>query len=113
MPYAKLKALEQSGIRKFIEVFGSDVVELDVQNLLNGVDIEGSRSREGDLDHRAEAVRLFYSYSHKDETLRGEMETHLKLLHRQGLISAWHDRKIAAGEEWKDQIDKNLEAAEK
>jgi hypothetical protein len=36
----------------------------------------------------------------------------LKLLHRQGLISAWHDRKIAAGEEWKDQIDKNLEAAE-
>ena len=71
-------------------MFGSDVVELDVQNLLNGVDIEGSRRREGELDRRTEAVRLFYSYSQKDETLRGELETHLTLLHRQGLISARH-----------------------
>jgi internalin A len=112
VPYSELTVFEKNGIWKVPRVFGGEPVQLDVRELLDGVDIEGSRSREGDLDHRAEAVRLFYSYSHKDETLRGELETHLKLLHRQGLISAWHDRKIAAGEEWKDQIDKNLEAAE-
>jgi internalin A len=111
VPYAKLRALEQNGIRKFIEVLGGDVVELDVQDLLNGVDI-GPRPPPGDFDPRAEAVRLFCSYSHKDETLQAELETHLKLLHREGLISAWHDRKIAAGEEWKGQINENLEIAE-
>ena len=38
--------------------------------------------------------------------------SHLSLLRRQGLISAWHDRMIGAGEEWKGSIDKNLEEAQ-
>jgi hypothetical protein len=57
-------------------------------------------------------VRLFYSYSHKDEILRDELEEALALLKRQGLISGWHDRRIGAGEEWKGAIDKNLEEAQ-
>ena len=57
-------------------------------------------------------ISLFYSYSHKDEELREELEDHLSLLKRQGVISEWHDRKIVAGEEWKDEIDKNLENAD-
>jgi len=57
-------------------------------------------------------IRLFYSYSHKDETLRDELEEALTLLERQGLISEWHDRKIGAGEEWKGAIDQNLEEAQ-
>jgi TIR domain len=57
-------------------------------------------------------IRLFYSYSHKDEALRDELEEALALLKRQGLISGWHDRRIGAGEEWKGTIDKNLEEAQ-
>jgi hypothetical protein len=57
-------------------------------------------------------ISLFYSYSHKDEALRDELETHLTLLRRQGVISGWHDRRIAAGTEWKGQIDHHLEAAD-
>jgi internalin A len=57
-------------------------------------------------------LRLFYSYSHKDEKLRDKLETHLKILERQGLIAPWHDRKILAGEEWADDIDENLEHAD-
>jgi len=56
-------------------------------------------------------IRLFYSYSHKDEELRKELEDHLSLLRRQGVISGWHDRMIGAGEEWRGQLDKNLEEA--
>ena len=59
-----------------------------------------------------QAIRLFYSYSHKDEELRKELEDHLSLLRRQGVISGWHDRMIGAGEEWKGQLDKNLEEAQ-
>jgi internalin A len=110
--YSKLKTLEQRGIPKFIEVFDSDVVELDVKELLNGVDIEGSRLPEPELERRTRGVRVFISYSHQDEALRAELETHLKLLQRQGTISVWHDRKITAGVEWAGQIDRNLEAAE-
>ena len=57
-------------------------------------------------------IRLFYAYSHKDEELRKELEDHLSLLRRQGVISGWHHRMIGAGEEWKGQLDKNLEEAQ-
>ena len=53
-----------------------------------------------------------FSYSHKDEELRDQLETHLKLMQRQGIISTWHDRKIAAGEEWKGAIDDNFRRAD-
>jgi HEAT repeat protein/energy-coupling factor transporter ATP-binding protein EcfA2 len=58
------------------------------------------------------ALKLFYSYSHKDEPLRAQLETHLKLLQREGYIAAWHDRRILGGQEWKGQIDDNLTAAD-
>ena len=49
--------------------------------------------------------RVFYSYSHADEKYRERLETHLSVLRRQGLIREWHDRKIFAGDHWKDEID--------
>ncbi len=60
----------------------------------------------------AKPVRLFYSYSHRDEELRRELETHLALLQNTGVIDQWHDRKIDAGDEWEAEIDRNLEAAD-
>ena len=45
-----------------------------------------------------EPIRLFYSYSHQDEELRKELENHLSLLRRKGLISPWHDPMIGAGD---------------
>src|SRR5437660_11262721 len=57
-------------------------------------------------------IELFFSYSHRDQDLRDQLETHLKLLQRQGLISSWHDRKIGAGDEWAGQIDAHLNSAQ-
>jgi len=57
-------------------------------------------------------ISLFYSYSHKDEALRDELETHLTLLRRHGVVRGWHDRRIPAGTEWAGQIDQHLEAAD-
>ncbi|HPS91261.1 MAG TPA: right-handed parallel beta-helix repeat-containing protein [Methanothrix sp.] len=57
-------------------------------------------------------IEVFISYSHKDEALRNELENHLSILRRQGLISTWNDRKIGAGEEWKGQIDTHLNSAQ-
>ncbi|MDZ7960941.1 MAG: TIR domain-containing protein [Aulosira sp. DedQUE10] len=58
------------------------------------------------------AVKVFFSYAHKDEALRDELATHLSLMKRQGVIQAWHDRDISAGSEWANAIDDNLEVAD-
>ncbi|MBN1966544.1 MAG: TIR domain-containing protein, partial [Anaerolineae bacterium] len=57
-------------------------------------------------------VKLFYSYSHRDERLRDRLAVHLAILKRQGIIEGWHDREIRAGDEWGKEIDENLEAAD-
>lgn len=58
------------------------------------------------------SVTLFYSYAHKDEELRNELDKHLHLLKRQGLITSWHDREIRAGDDWASEIDSHLESAQ-
>lgn len=56
--------------------------------------------------------RLFFSYSHRDQALRDELEVHLAQLRNEGLIEAWHDRRIPAGDEFDDEISQHLEAAD-
>jgi len=55
---------------------------------------------------------VFFSYSHKDEGLRDQLETHLSMLKRQGFIETWHDRRITAGEPLDTAISSNLERAD-
>jgi hypothetical protein len=57
-------------------------------------------------------VELFYSYSHKDEELRDQLEIHLAMLKREGAIKSWHDRRISAGREWEGKIDEHLTSAD-
>jgi hypothetical protein len=54
------------------------------------------------------AIEVFFSYAHEDEKLRDQLEKHLSLLKRQGVITGWHDRKIGAGKEWHNEIDIHL-----
>lgn len=60
----------------------------------------------------SQPVELFFSYSHKDEELREELETHLAMLRNEGVIRDWHDRKIAPGQEWDGEIDEHLNGAD-
>jgi internalin A len=108
--YKKLMTFEQQGVKEFPEVIGQKVVSVHVSELLNGVDFE--IQRQDSLDALNRAKSLFFSYSHKDEGLRDELETHLKLLQRQRIISTWYDRKILAGSEWDREIDNRLERAD-
>ena len=57
------------------------------------------------------AIEVFFSYAHVDETLRNELAKHLSLLERQDIIAGWHDRRIAAGTQWADAIDTHLQTA--
>ena len=64
------------------------------------------------MDAGAAPVTLFYSYAHEDETLRDELQGHLKLLERRGLLAPWHDRRIVPGADWSGAIDSYLRSAE-
>ena len=55
--------------------------------------------------------KVFYSYASADELPRVELEKHLALLKREGLLETWSFRNIDAGQEWKKVIDNNLNAA--
>ena len=57
-------------------------------------------------------LTLFFSYSHKDEDLRDQLEVHLTMLKRQGLIDAWHDRRLLAGDHLDHSIKAELERAD-
>jgi internalin A len=113
--YQELLVYEKNGMKTFPKVMGRTVIQVDVQQHLNGVDLAGTRRREGrpeELEEiREEPVRVFISYAHKDERYRLALEPHLKLLQRQRLIATWHDRLIKPGTQWKDVIDANLEHA--
>jgi TIR domain len=55
---------------------------------------------------------VFFSYNHKDEALRDQLESHLALLKNRGLIDAWYDRRIVAGDEVDGAIFGKLETAD-
>ena len=59
----------------------------------------------------SEPIKVFISYSHRDDELKQELLTHLKGLERQKIIKLWHDRDISAGTQWAQQIDQNLDEA--
>jgi TIR domain len=59
-----------------------------------------------------QALEVFCSYAHEDEALRDTLVKHLSPLQRQGVITAWHDRKITAGTEWAGAIDAHLQSAQ-
>jgi len=57
------------------------------------------------------ALSIFFSYAHKDEVLRDELEKQLSILRWQGLITEWYDRDIQAGTEWEHEINIHLNTA--
>jgi hypothetical protein len=57
-------------------------------------------------------VRVFYSYSHRDERFRVELEKSLTMLKRAGAIDDWSDRRIEAGNNIDAEIDRHLEQAQ-
>ena len=65
-----------------------------------------------DMGRLLNPTKVFISYSRKDEDMLLELEEHLALLKRQGVLHTWHDGQIPAGAEWASEISENLNAAD-
>jgi len=57
-------------------------------------------------------TRAFVSYCHSDEQYRAELNKHLSLLRRQGLVDIWADHRIPPGGEIEAHISAELDAAD-
>ena len=62
----------------------------------------------------AKSIEVLYccSDSQRDEEMRQNLEKHLKILQRQGVITTWHKGMIGAGKEWESETNKQLKTAD-
>jgi len=58
-----------------------------------------------------QALNLFFSYAHEDRTFLTELEKHLSILKRQGLLNNWHDQDVNAGGNQQEEVRIHLQAA--
>lgn len=92
-----------------------DVSEAELEALERQAELPVDSGAVGEEATAAEGeegkVGIFFAYAREDENLRDELQKHLSILERQGVITSWHDRKIGAGKEWKGEIDTHLNTA--
>lgn len=65
-----------------------------------------------DPDNAAKSVEVFYSYHHKDEKLRQQLEKHLSILRRKKLITTWYFQKLQPGVDRPQVINAHLNVAD-
>ncbi len=63
-------------------------------------------------DSNDKSIEIFFSYAHRDEILKSELEKHLRILQRQGLIIAWHESNINPGMDWEQITNTHLNTAQ-
>lgn len=59
-----------------------------------------------------EGVRVFLSYSHKDQALIDQLTAYLAALRLRGVIQFWTDQQIESGTEWSKAIVSYLDSAD-
>ena len=59
----------------------------------------------GEMDKK---VKVFLSYSHKDEEYKNELDKHLSVLRRSEKIDTWNDRMLQVGTKLDEDIKKHL-----
>lgn len=60
----------------------------------------------------ANPIKVFISYSHRDEKYKDELNKWLIPYETNGIIQVWDDRNILPGEDWDQEINKRLMAAD-
>jgi len=57
-------------------------------------------------------IKVFLSYAHEDEALHREFNKHLGALRHEGIIETWSDTQILPGDNWSEDIARQLKEAD-
>src|SRR5262249_47183103 len=55
-----------------------------------------------------ERVKVFISYSHKDEMWKDRLMSHLSVLYYERLLHVWTDRRIEVGADWQEKVNEAM-----
>lgn len=61
-----------------------------------------------EINKDREGIKVFISYAHEDEEYKDKLIKHLAILKRKNILKEWHDRKILAGQQFDNEISKQL-----
>ncbi|MDQ3818030.1 MAG: tetratricopeptide repeat protein [Acidobacteriota bacterium] len=75
----------------------------ELRNLIN---------QQSKVAKRAKPLKVFISYSHRDEDIKERVDTFLATLKREGRIETWNDRSITGGKQWDSTVKTQLELAD-
>ena len=116
VPYGELLDYEAAGDDEYKVVIDRKPVKLSVKNLLDGIDLPGVPRREDtELMQKlglSDALSLFISYSHKDDTYMDQLRAALVPYERTGELEVWADPLIEPGQKWEGEIFTNLDRAQ-
>lgn len=63
------------------------------------------------MEQPSRPVEVFYAFAETDAPLLEQLEHHLSLFQRRGLIASWHKRQIPAGQDWQAELNAHLQRA--
>jgi hypothetical protein len=89
-------------------VIREKITDIYLRTRLKNLAKELENFREDDNSKKS-ILRIFISYSHRDEEFKEELITILAGLVRQKVIDSWQDRRITAGDDWFNEICKAME----
>jgi nucleoside phosphorylase len=81
----------------------------------SGVPYTAQRAAQGQTATTNDAsppIEVFISYSEDDEKYKKQLETHLAMLKREGMIRPWHSQQAKAGQEWKQEISNLIDVSQ-
>ena len=64
------------------------------------------------VDEENSPLRIFISYAREDERFKDELVTMLGGLQRRGVVDAWQDRRIEAGDDWYRSIQEAMDSCD-
>jgi internalin A len=108
--YETLLKYERANRKQIAVIVGGDVIDLNVKELLDGVDLPGAR-RWANLRPLLGGMPVFISYSHKDMLYYDQLREALVPFERKGELTVWADRQIDAGQRWEGEILRELDRA--
>ena len=56
----------------------------------------------------SEPLKVFITYSHQDTDAKDKLIECLAVMRQQELVTFWNDNEILLGDDWRDDISKNL-----
>lgn len=113
LDYLELVRFEADKVETLPKAVAGKTLLLGVKRLLDGVDVPGApRQPNAWKDVQGEPLRVFISYSHKDEQYMEKLRNALIPLTRTKEVTVWADPLIEPAQEWRDEIFDNLDRAD-